>query len=159
MSLQLIPILFSDSWHLRKVSKMLYDLDDHNLFITPKIAYFPTAMGGASRHMMVNGSSHRIAVKIKCSDNELFRVSPVYTLLEPGNAQRLQIVRDPGPPKTDKIVVIYKTTCASSARDAFECDLGAERKVIALIAKEDVTMSIAPTTNLKSILRQSVHKS
>ncbi|PIC16850.1 hypothetical protein B9Z55_023305 [Caenorhabditis nigoni] len=70
-----------------------------------------------------------------------------------------QIVRDPGPPKTDKIVVIYKTTCASSARDAFECDLGAERKVIALIAKEDVTMSIAPTTNLKSILRQSVQKS
>ncbi|CAB3399454.1 unnamed protein product [Caenorhabditis bovis] len=135
---------------------MLYDHEDHDLFLTPKICYFSAANGGASRHMMVNGSNHRMAIKIKCSDNELFRVSPVFCLLEPGSAQRLQIVRDPGPAKIDKIVLQYKATCATNPRDAFnkEDDTGIEKRLIALIAKDDITVSIAPTTNLKSILRQ-----
>ncbi|CAD6193090.1 unnamed protein product [Caenorhabditis auriculariae] len=131
---------------------MSYDFEDHDLFITPRISFFSSAQGGASRHMMVNGSSHRMAVKIKCSDNDLFRVSPVFCLLEPGNAQRLQIVRDPGPAKIDKIVLQYKTTMASNARDAFREGSGISRKLIALVAKGDMTVSVAPSTNLKTIL-------
>ncbi|KAK6062277.1 hypothetical protein COOONC_00044 [Cooperia oncophora] len=70
---------------------MLYDAEDHSLFLTPRVCYFSAAKGGASRHMMVNGSSQRMAIKIKCSNNEIFRVSPVYCLLEPGGSQRLQV--------------------------------------------------------------------
>ncbi|KIH53619.1 hypothetical protein ANCDUO_16248 [Ancylostoma duodenale] len=70
---------------------MLYDSEDHSLFLTPRVCYFSAAKGGASRHMMVNGSSQRMAIKIKCSNNEIFRVSPVYCMLEPGGSQRLQI--------------------------------------------------------------------
>ncbi|VDL74502.1 unnamed protein product [Nippostrongylus brasiliensis] len=98
---------------------MMYDSEDHSLFLTPRVCYFSAAKGGASRHMMVNGSSQRMAIKIKCSNNEIFRVSPVYCLLEPGGSQRLQIVRDPGEAKTDKIVLLYRYTTHSNPREAF----------------------------------------
>uniref|UniRef100_A0A1I7WUS7 HTH_48 domain-containing protein n=1 Tax=Heterorhabditis bacteriophora TaxID=37862 RepID=A0A1I7WUS7_HETBA len=32
---------------------------DHELFLTPRICYFSATKGGASRHMMVNGSRQR----------------------------------------------------------------------------------------------------
>ncbi|KAK6032800.1 hypothetical protein OSTOST_01001 [Ostertagia ostertagi] len=99
----------------------------------------------------------RMAIKIKCSNNEIFRVSPVYCLLEPGGSQRLQvIVRDPGEAKTDKIVLLYRYTTLSNPRDAFtdmEKDEGTHKKIIALVAREDVDLTLAPTTNLKSILK------
>ncbi|CAJ0609274.1 unnamed protein product [Cylicocyclus nassatus] len=136
---------------------MMYDAEDHSLFLTPRVCYFSAAKGGASRHMMVNGSSQRMAIKIKCSNNGIFRVSPVYCMLEPGASQRLQIVRDPGEAKTDKIVVLFRYTTFTNPRDAFtdvpDGDDGTHKKIIALVARDDIDFALAPSTNLKSILK------
>ncbi|RCN51030.1 MSP domain protein [Ancylostoma caninum] len=141
---------------ISSISAMLYDSEDHSLFLTPRVCYFSAAKGGASRHMMVNGSSQRMAIKIKCSNNEIFRVSPVYCMLEPGGSQRLQIVRDPGEAKTDKIVLLYRYTTLTNPRDVFtdlEGDDATHKKIIALVARDDIDFTLAPTTNLKSILK------
>jgi hypothetical protein len=65
--------------------------EEFSLFVAPHVANYSSSKGGASRHLMANETDKRLAVKIKCSNNQLFRVSPVYTILEPGAAQRLQV--------------------------------------------------------------------
>lgn len=77
------------------------DEEAFDLAVVPKRAYFSAESGGASRHLMVNGSSERIAIKVKCSNNHLFRIAPVFTVLEPGCAQRLQV-------KTEITIFFYK---------------------------------------------------
>ncbi|KAL3122706.1 hypothetical protein niasHT_010268 [Heterodera trifolii] len=117
----------------------MYDSeDDFGVGVAPKSAFFSSANGGASRHLVVNGSSERMAVKVKCSNNRLFRISPVFTILDPGCAQRLQIVRDPGSPGTDKVILLYTRTTGRNARDAFEQSDKSQhgRLLIALIAHE-----------------------
>uniref|UniRef100_A0A914GUJ7 Major sperm protein n=1 Tax=Globodera rostochiensis TaxID=31243 RepID=A0A914GUJ7_GLORO len=100
---------------------MLYNVEeDFDLGVAPKRAYFSSVTGGASRHLMVNGSSERMAIKVKCSNNRFFRISPVFTILEPGCAQRLQIVRDAGCPGMDKLVLLYTRTTGRNAREVFE---------------------------------------
>jgi len=64
--------------------------EDFDFCVEPKRAEFHADKGGASRHLMVNGTDHRIAIKIKCSNNLLYRIFPVYTCLDPGKAKRLQ---------------------------------------------------------------------
>ncbi|PAV63413.1 hypothetical protein WR25_11434 [Diploscapter pachys] len=149
---------------------MLYDDEDYELFVSPRTSYYSATQGGGSRHMMVNGSNQRVAIKIKCSDNELYRVSPVYCLLEPGHAQRLQIVRDAGPAKIDKIVMNYIFTDISNPKEAFKELNQLEnatfennsapmiyKKYIALMARDEIKVSVTPSTNLQSILKQSIH--
>ncbi|CAJ0582987.1 unnamed protein product, partial [Mesorhabditis spiculigera] len=138
----------------------MYDPEDHDLYLTPKIAYFSSVKGGASRHMLVNGSDQQIAVKIKCSNNSLYRVSPVYCNLVPGQAQRLQIVRDPGAAKVDKLIILFKRSDAINPRDAFvltndEESESVQKRLIALISQEDVAVQQAPRTSLKTILQKN----
>ncbi|ETN79056.1 hypothetical protein NECAME_10058 [Necator americanus] len=40
--------------------------------------------GGASKHVLTNAGSSRMVFKVKCSNNSLFKVSPVYAFLDPG---------------------------------------------------------------------------
>lgn len=56
--------------------------------------YQPT--GGNSEHMLVNLSSERLAIKVRCSDNSLFRVNPVFVFIEPGQCTNLVVTRLPG---------------------------------------------------------------
>uniref|UniRef100_A0A8R1TJD6 Major sperm protein n=1 Tax=Onchocerca volvulus TaxID=6282 RepID=A0A8R1TJD6_ONCVO len=76
------------------------------LSVDPETAVF-LPNGGKSEHMLVNISDKRIAVKVRCSDNSLFRVSPVYMFIEPGSCVNLVITRLPGPIKSDKLVFHY----------------------------------------------------
>ncbi|KAM3719342.1 Sperm-specific class P protein [Dirofilaria immitis] len=76
------------------------------LSIDPEIAVF-LPNGGRSEHMLVNISDKRLAVKVRCSDNSLFRVSPVYMFIEPGSCGNVVIIRLPGPAKSDKLVFHY----------------------------------------------------
>uniref|UniRef100_A0A1I8A2Q6 MSP domain-containing protein n=1 Tax=Steinernema glaseri TaxID=37863 RepID=A0A1I8A2Q6_9BILA len=57
--------------------------------------------------MLVNCSDSRIAVKVRCSDNNVYRVNPVYTFVEAGQCSSLVVTRLPGPPKMDKLVLHY----------------------------------------------------
>uniref|UniRef100_A0A0R3S3P9 Major sperm protein n=1 Tax=Elaeophora elaphi TaxID=1147741 RepID=A0A0R3S3P9_9BILA len=76
------------------------------LSVDPEMAVF-LPNGGKSEHMLVNISEKRLAVKVRCSDNSLFRVNPVYMFIEPGSCSNLVITRLPGPPKSDKLVFHY----------------------------------------------------
>ncbi|VDO30805.1 unnamed protein product [Brugia timori] len=76
------------------------------LSVDPETAVF-LANGGKSEHMLVNISEKRLAVKVRCSDNNLFRVSPVYMFIEPGSCGNIVITRLPGPAKSDKLVFHY----------------------------------------------------
>ncbi|XGW06113.1 hypothetical protein V3C99_016442 [Haemonchus contortus] len=45
-------------------------------------------------------------MKIKSSDNKLFKVHPVYSTVDPGKSQEITVRRDAGPVKSDKIVIV-----------------------------------------------------
>ena len=70
-----------------------------------------------------------------------------------------QIVRDGGEARVDKIIVLYKLSECSNPRDAFqghsENDVDIQKRLIALIAKEDIAVATAPKTNIKTILKQN----
>ncbi|VDM29182.1 unnamed protein product [Toxocara canis] len=50
---------------------------------------------------------YRHSFEVRCSDNSLFRVCPVYMFVEAGSCNNLVITRLPGPPKVDKLVFHY----------------------------------------------------
>uniref|UniRef100_A0A914EP99 Major sperm protein n=1 Tax=Acrobeloides nanus TaxID=290746 RepID=A0A914EP99_9BILA len=150
---------------------MLYDVEeDYELFVAPQIGEYSSKKGGASRHLMVNGSSERIAIKIKCSNNNAYRVSPVYTIIEPGFSQRLQVVRDPGEPQVDKLILLYKKTECKNAHEAFyesgEPRNENKRTMIALVTHDRPELLPKPPqpkptnkpANLTNIYTQRIHR-
>ncbi|KAI6216197.1 Major sperm protein [Aphelenchoides fujianensis] len=118
--------------------RQIEEEEEHGLAIAPHVAQFSSLKGGASRHLMANETDRKLAVKIKCSNNQLYRVSPVFCILEPGSAQRLQIVRDPGKPGPDRMIVLFKATDCKNAYDAFHAEDGepVHRSLIVCVAKE-----------------------
>uniref|UniRef100_A0AC35U6U5 Protein-tyrosine-phosphatase n=1 Tax=Rhabditophanes sp. KR3021 TaxID=114890 RepID=A0AC35U6U5_9BILA len=114
-----IQAQYEDVCKLFIMAEAIFDEEEHEFYLSPKHAEYPANEGGASRHLMVNSSQDRIVIKIKCSNNAVYRISPVYTALEPGEAQRLQIVRDPGESRIDKMVVQYMFSKVKSPHEAF----------------------------------------
>ncbi|UMM35800.1 hypothetical protein L5515_008259 [Caenorhabditis briggsae] len=78
-----------------------------SLKIFPPFAEF-IDFGGASRHILTNDGTCRVVFKVKCSNNEVFKVSPVYAFLDPGGTTELQVLRREGPPKQDKLIILLK---------------------------------------------------
>lgn len=64
------------------------------------------AEGGIQTVSIRNSSQDRHAVKVKCSDNQLYRVTPVYAFVEPGATLDVDILRQRGPAKLDKMVFV-----------------------------------------------------
>ncbi|CAI5444505.1 unnamed protein product [Caenorhabditis angaria] len=60
--------------------------------VIPRCARF-TVEGGLSTHTLMNHSDNRIALKITCSDNNMYRVTPVYATVEAGQSLPLHIAR------------------------------------------------------------------
>uniref|UniRef100_A0A915CU23 Major sperm protein n=1 Tax=Ditylenchus dipsaci TaxID=166011 RepID=A0A915CU23_9BILA len=89
------------------------DGDEVKFDVDPDTASFSSA-GDVSEHMIVNLGETRLAVKVKCSDVNLFRVMPVYTFIEAGQCKNLVITPEA---KQDRLVFHY-FPCASSATDA-----------------------------------------
>ncbi|KAI6185299.1 Major sperm protein [Aphelenchoides besseyi] len=118
--------------------RQIEEEEDHGLYVSPHVAQYSSRSGGASRHLMANETNNRLAIKIKCSNNDVYRVSSVYTILEPGYSQRLQVVRDPGKPGTDKLILLYKPTNCKNAYDAFhsEDNEPVQKTIIICVAKE-----------------------
>ena len=66
----------------------------------------PTPGGFAfSYHKIINGSKDKLALKVKCSDNRVYRLRPVFSILEPNKDLTLTIARIPAPDKKDKLVI------------------------------------------------------
>uniref|UniRef100_A0AC34FCP9 Major sperm protein n=1 Tax=Panagrolaimus sp. ES5 TaxID=591445 RepID=A0AC34FCP9_9BILA len=86
------------------------------LCINPNKAVFTTA-GGVSKHLMINKSNLRLAIKIRSSNNFFFRVNPVYSFLDCNAVNELEVIRlVGGGAKQDKLQVIY-VTCAENDTD------------------------------------------
>ncbi|CAI2347647.1 unnamed protein product [Caenorhabditis sp. 36 PRJEB53466] len=74
--------------------------------IEPPTANFP-ASGGNATHNIVSETDSRLAFKVKSSNNEHYRVRPVYGFVDGKGKAALEINRLAGPAKEDKIVVQY----------------------------------------------------
>jgi len=63
--------------------------------------------GGVSKIRLHNPTTVRQAIKVKCSDNTLYRVNPVYGFVEPGQKLDVMIIRQNGSSsKIDKLVFV-----------------------------------------------------
>ncbi|CAJ0917042.1 unnamed protein product, partial [Mesorhabditis belari] len=74
------------------------------LNIEPPTGIFPAA-GGEITFQIHSLADTRLAFKVKSSDNDHYRVRPVYGFLAAKQQQSLQILRLEGSPKEDKFVV------------------------------------------------------
>ncbi|KAF8384189.1 ssp-35 [Pristionchus pacificus] len=63
------------------------------------------AGGGNVTVKIVSTSESKLAFKVKSSNNECYRVKPVFGFIEPKADSPLEIMRIAGPPKDDKLVV------------------------------------------------------
>jgi len=91
------------------------------LNIEPASASVP-ADGGVSTHQFQNPGEQRLVFKVKATNNDNYRVKPVYGFIEPGAATEFEITRTAGPPKEDKFVVQFAAAApdAASAEEAFK---------------------------------------
>ena len=79
----------------------------------PPQALFTPGVPGASHHKLKNGTGGPLAVKIKCSDNALYKVRPVFGVVPAGGEAALELARAAGPAKQDKLV-IQSLACADA---------------------------------------------
>uniref|UniRef100_A0AC35FJ61 Major sperm protein n=1 Tax=Panagrolaimus sp. PS1159 TaxID=55785 RepID=A0AC35FJ61_9BILA len=56
---------------------------------------------------LLNQTTERQAIKVKCSGNVVYRVSPVRAIIEPGKDLNIEIQRQNGSKKVDKIYIVY----------------------------------------------------
>ncbi|CAJ0590433.1 unnamed protein product [Cylicocyclus nassatus] len=94
------------------------DKPEKSLSVDPDSAYF-NVTGGKSDHMLVNLGEKRLAVKIRCSNNTLYRVSPSAMFIEPGQCQNLVVVRNAGPARSDKLILQF-LPCEKDTEDCKE---------------------------------------
>uniref|UniRef100_A0A915PZK3 MSP domain-containing protein n=1 Tax=Setaria digitata TaxID=48799 RepID=A0A915PZK3_9BILA len=62
--------------------------------------------GGVQKVFISNPTNMRRAIKVKCSDNNLYRVNPVYSFIEPGQILAIDVLRQNGGAKVDKMVFV-----------------------------------------------------
>jgi len=62
--------------------------------------------GGLLKVQLHNPTSYRQAIKAKCSDNNLYRLNPVYGYVEPGQTMKIEILRQGGNSKVDKLLFV-----------------------------------------------------
>ncbi|CAA18373.1 Sperm-specific class P protein 31 [Caenorhabditis elegans] len=74
--------------------------------IDPPSGDYP-ASGGSSTHYIVSESESRLAFKVKSSNNESYRVRPVYGFVDAKGKAKLEVNRLAGPAKEDKLVIQY----------------------------------------------------
>ncbi|CAJ0566550.1 unnamed protein product, partial [Mesorhabditis spiculigera] len=75
--------------------------------------------GGVKQVHIVNNSKERRAVKVKCTDNLLYRVHPVCGFVDPGESYKVEVLRNNGSTKSD--VLLFMTTKAGEQKEAREC--------------------------------------
>uniref|UniRef100_A0AC35GP66 MSP domain-containing protein n=1 Tax=Panagrolaimus sp. PS1159 TaxID=55785 RepID=A0AC35GP66_9BILA len=70
----------------------------------PKELKFQKA-GGSLKVKLNNNTGERQAVKVLCSDNVLYRVNPAFAFIEIGGSTEIEVIRQTGTPKADKILI------------------------------------------------------
>ncbi|GMS96524.1 hypothetical protein PENTCL1PPCAC_18699, partial [Pristionchus entomophagus] len=91
--------------------------------------------GGNVSVKIISSSESRLAFKVKTSNNDLYRVRPVYGFVEPKADAPLVVVRFPGPPKDDKLVVQWAEVPAEETDPKAPFDAGAQQGEVMLPMK------------------------
>uniref|UniRef100_A0A1I7X6P4 Major sperm protein n=1 Tax=Heterorhabditis bacteriophora TaxID=37862 RepID=A0A1I7X6P4_HETBA len=107
------------------------------LSVVPPFAEF-IEFGGASKHVLTNVGSARMAFKVKCSNNSFFKVSPVHSFLGSGASVDLQILRQEGPTRNDRLIIMYKEAKKGEKdpKKTFETKGEIAKKAIPLITRD-----------------------
>nr|CAD2144224.1 unnamed protein product [Meloidogyne enterolobii] len=69
--------------------------------VEPAAIQVPASGGNVSLQLMNGNPEVRFAFKLKSSNNEHYRVNPVFGFVEPGAAAQVEVIRQNGPPKGD----------------------------------------------------------
>ncbi|KAK6731194.1 hypothetical protein RB195_007573 [Necator americanus] len=77
-----------------------------SLTAEPAQATVPAA-GGKSTHKLQNPSEQKLIFKVKSSNNNEYRVSPVFGFVDASGNANLEVTRLAGAPKDDKLVVQF----------------------------------------------------
>uniref|UniRef100_A0A914Z4Y1 MSP domain-containing protein n=1 Tax=Panagrolaimus superbus TaxID=310955 RepID=A0A914Z4Y1_9BILA len=77
------------------------------LSFEPQHVSVPATGGTAATNTIKNDGVARMAFKIKSSNNACYRVKPVYGFVDANASVPVEIVRQPGPPGEDKMVVQF----------------------------------------------------
>ncbi|CAG9530108.1 unnamed protein product [Cercopithifilaria johnstoni] len=104
---------------LSTTNAITYNIDEkakEGMKIEPKLLNW-NILGGLQKVYLTNHSDERKAIKIKCSDNYLYRVGRVFTFVEPGEMIDIDIVRQNGGAKPDKMLFLW-TKAEKSDEDA-----------------------------------------
>ncbi|KAM3719953.1 Uncharacterized protein ACO02O_11804 [Dirofilaria immitis] len=78
---------------------------EQELIIEPKNLRW-TGEGGYQTVQLQNITNDRLAIKAKCSDNQLYRVNPVFGFINPGEKLKVDIMRQKAMPKVDKMIFV-----------------------------------------------------
>ncbi|CAJ0592038.1 unnamed protein product [Cylicocyclus nassatus] len=84
--------------------------------VDPLHASFP-ANGGRSFHTILNVGEKRIIFKMKSSNNNDYRITPVYGFVDPIGSTVIQVLRLPGGPVRDDKMVVNYTAAPDGATD------------------------------------------
>uniref|UniRef100_A0AAF5PSW4 Major sperm protein n=1 Tax=Wuchereria bancrofti TaxID=6293 RepID=A0AAF5PSW4_WUCBA len=117
-----------------KRSKKLED-EQRDLKMEPIELHWNTT-GGVQKVFISNPTNIRRAIKVKCSDSKLYRVNPVYSFIEPGQVLAIDILRQNGGAKVDKMVFLAATAKKEdqNPRTIFQDSLPKPMMVLPLIA-------------------------
>ncbi|KAK0419371.1 hypothetical protein QR680_014108 [Steinernema hermaphroditum] len=94
--------------------------------VDPTTATVPAA-GGKSSHKLANGGTTRLAFKVRSSNNNEYRLKPVFGFVEAGASSQLEITRLAGAAKQDRMVVVFAEAPAGTT-DAASCFKGGPTK-------------------------------
>ncbi|KAI1720943.1 MSP (Major sperm protein) domain-containing protein [Ditylenchus destructor] len=106
------------------------------------------ASGGVSTHQLNNGGESRLAFKVKSTNNDHYRLKPVFGFVEPGQSAAVKVTRLDGPPKDDKLVIQYLEVGAD-VTDATELDT--KSRCRPLLSRSEPLRSNNPRKHLKYI--------
>ncbi|GMT32867.1 hypothetical protein PFISCL1PPCAC_24164, partial [Pristionchus fissidentatus] len=117
----------SHSLHLPYPSEMSLNID-------PAEVSFAAA-GGQTTVKIISSAESKLAFKVKTSNNQCYRVKPVYGFIEPKADTALEIQRLEGQPKEDKVVVQWAEVPAEETDPKAPFAAGAQQGEVILPLK------------------------
>ncbi|EGT56704.1 CBN-SSP-36 protein [Caenorhabditis brenneri] len=105
-----------------------------NLTVEPAMATFP-ATGGTSVHFIVSTVDSRVAFKVKSSNNDNYRVRPVYGFVETKGRAKIEILRLEGPVKDDKLIIQWAEVPADEIEPQAPFKAGARQGEVTILMR------------------------
>ncbi|VDN84970.1 unnamed protein product [Brugia pahangi] len=84
---------------------LIDEKEEQELILEPRNLRW-SGEGGYQTVQLRNITKDRLAVKAKCSDNQLYRVNPVFGFIDPGEQLKVDIMRRKAVPKVDKMIFV-----------------------------------------------------